>query len=100
MPSESDRLLIRQIRTGEQRAWEQLIDRYEGRLLAFAIRRLRERAPGLRQCCLRRRHVVMRQRLPACHEVHVVRKHGGQEIHEGEPQPVEEPLRSTLAEQV
>src|SRR5580692_7980841 len=44
MPSESDRLLIRQIRAGEQRAWEQLIERYEGRLLAFAIRRLRDRA--------------------------------------------------------
>jgi len=44
MSSESDRLLIRQIRAGEQRAWEQLISRYEGRLLAFAIRRLHDRA--------------------------------------------------------
>jgi len=44
MPSESDRLLIREIRSGDQRAWEQLINRYEGRLLAFAIRRLRDRA--------------------------------------------------------
>lgn len=44
MSSESDRLLIRQIRSGDQRAWEQLISRYEGRLLAFAIHRLRDRA--------------------------------------------------------
>lgn len=44
MPSESDKLLIREIRSGDQRAWQQLIDRYEGRLLAFAIRRLRDRA--------------------------------------------------------
>lgn len=44
MPSESDRLLVRQIRAGDERAWQQLIERYEGRLLAFAIRRLRDRA--------------------------------------------------------
>src|SRR3954452_17577996 len=44
MPSDSDRLLIQQIRTGDPRAWEQLIARYEGRLLAFAERRLRDRA--------------------------------------------------------
>lgn len=44
MPSESDRLLIKQIRQGDQRAWEQLIERYEGRLLAFAIRRIRDRS--------------------------------------------------------
>jgi RNA polymerase sigma-70 factor (ECF subfamily) len=44
MPSDSDRLLIQQIRTGDPRAWEQLITRYEGRLLAFAERRLRDRA--------------------------------------------------------
>jgi RNA polymerase sigma-70 factor (ECF subfamily) len=44
MPSESDRLLILDIRKGDQRAWEQLINRYEGRLLAFAIHRLRDRA--------------------------------------------------------
>ena len=44
MPSDSDRLLIQQIRTGDPRAWEQLIVRYEGRLLAFAERRLRDRA--------------------------------------------------------
>src|SRR5438270_12461233 len=44
MPSDSDRLLIQQIRTGEPKAWTQLIARYEGRLLAFAERRLRDRA--------------------------------------------------------
>src|SRR4051812_9399675 len=35
MPSDSDRLLIQQIRQGDPRAWETLISRYEGRLLAF-----------------------------------------------------------------
>jgi RNA polymerase sigma-70 factor, ECF subfamily len=44
MATESDRLLIRQIRGGDERAWEQLIERYEGRLLAFAIHRLRDRS--------------------------------------------------------
>src|SRR3954449_4821047 len=44
MPSESDRLLIQQIRQGDARAWEQLIGRYEGRLLAFVDRRLHDRA--------------------------------------------------------
>jgi RNA polymerase sigma-70 factor (ECF subfamily) len=44
MSSESDRLLIQQIRAGDQRAWKQLIERYEGRLLAFAIHRLRDRS--------------------------------------------------------
>ncbi len=44
MPSESDRLLIQQIRQGDPRAWDALIARYEGRLLAFVLRRLRDRA--------------------------------------------------------
>jgi RNA polymerase sigma-70 factor (ECF subfamily) len=43
MSSESDRLLIQQIRQGNQRAWESLIARYEGRLLAFVDRRLHDR---------------------------------------------------------
>jgi RNA polymerase sigma-70 factor, ECF subfamily len=42
MPSDSDRLLIQQIRQGDSRAWETLIARYEGRLLAFVQRRLRD----------------------------------------------------------
>src|SRR5687767_15983456 len=44
MASDSDRLLIQQIRQGDQQAWTQLIARYEGRLLAFAERRLRDRS--------------------------------------------------------
>src|SRR5262249_13318363 len=42
MPSDSDRLLIQQIRQGDPRAWDALIARYEGRLLAFVQRRLRD----------------------------------------------------------
>src|SRR5438067_5883334 len=44
MSSDSDRLLIQEIRQGDPRAWETLIGRYEGRLLAFVERRLRDRA--------------------------------------------------------
>src|SRR6202040_2608791 len=44
MPSDSDRLLIQQIRQGDTRAWDTLISRYEGRLLAFVQRRLRDRS--------------------------------------------------------
>src|SRR5881397_2651340 len=44
MPSESDRLLVQQIRRGDSQSWEHLIARYEGRLLAFVERRLRDRA--------------------------------------------------------
>ncbi|MFO0966538.1 MAG: RNA polymerase sigma factor [Gemmataceae bacterium] len=44
MPSDADRLLVEQIRRGEARAWETLITRYEGRLLAFVQRRLTDRA--------------------------------------------------------
>jgi RNA polymerase sigma-70 factor (ECF subfamily) len=44
MTSEGDRLLIKQIRQGDSKAWENLIVRYEGRLLAFVDRRLRDRA--------------------------------------------------------
>src|SRR3954462_7772942 len=44
MPYDSDRLLIQQIRQGDPRAWETLIARYEGRLLAFVERRLRDRS--------------------------------------------------------
>src|SRR6266568_7928673 len=44
MSSESDRLLVQQIRQGDTRAWEDLIARYEGRLLAFVKRRLHDRA--------------------------------------------------------
>ena len=44
MSSDTDRLLVQQIRAGDARAWEQLIARYEGRLLAFVDRRLHDRA--------------------------------------------------------
>ena len=44
MTSEGDRLLVQQIRDGDPRAWETLIARYEGRLLAFVQRRLHDRA--------------------------------------------------------
>ena len=44
MASDSDRLLIQGIRAGDSGAWEQLIARYEGRLLAFARQRLHDRA--------------------------------------------------------
>lgn len=44
MSSESDRLLVRQIGQGDPQAWADLIARYEGRLLAFVERRLRDRA--------------------------------------------------------
>jgi RNA polymerase sigma-70 factor (ECF subfamily) len=44
MSSESDRLLVQQIRQGSPRAWDDLIARYEGRLLAFVDRRLHDRA--------------------------------------------------------
>lgn len=36
--------LIEQIRTGDSSAWQELIDRFEGRLLAFVNSRLRNRA--------------------------------------------------------
>lgn len=42
--SPSDRLLVDRIRGGESEAWEQLIVRFEGRLLAFVESRLRSRA--------------------------------------------------------
>src|SRR5262245_14732348 len=44
MSNESDRVLIEQIRHGDSGAWDQLIARYEGRLLAFIDRRLHNRA--------------------------------------------------------
>jgi RNA polymerase sigma-70 factor (ECF subfamily) len=44
MSSESDRLLVRQIRDGDARSWDALIARFEGRLLAFVDRRLHDRA--------------------------------------------------------
>jgi RNA polymerase sigma-70 factor, ECF subfamily len=42
--SEIDGLLVERIRGGDEDAWCELIERYEGRLLAFAESRLRRRA--------------------------------------------------------
>jgi len=45
MPAENpERLMIASIRRGDPRAWEELIARYEGRLLAFVESRLGNRA--------------------------------------------------------
>lgn len=42
--SESDRLLIRQIREGIEDAWQTLVRKYEGRLMAFVEARIRDRS--------------------------------------------------------
>lgn len=42
--STADQLLVDQISEGEEQAWETLIGRYEGRLLAFVESRLRNRS--------------------------------------------------------
>src|ERR1700759_1457509 len=42
--TETDALLVRQGRAGDALAWRQLIERFEGRLLAFVDSRLRDRA--------------------------------------------------------
>lgn len=44
MASESDQLIVEQIKQGDGEAWSALINKYEGRLLAFVQRRLRNRA--------------------------------------------------------
>ncbi len=44
LPSQSDSLLIRRIRSAEAEAWNDLIGRFEGRLLAYVDSRLRNRA--------------------------------------------------------
>lgn len=41
--SEADRQLIQRIRAGDAQAWQQCIDQYEGRLLAYARTRLQDR---------------------------------------------------------
>jgi RNA polymerase sigma-70 factor, ECF subfamily len=42
--SEADRQLVERVRAGEAEAWQQCIDLYEGRLLAFARTRLQDRS--------------------------------------------------------
>jgi len=44
MNDSNDRTLLVAIRDGDQAAWQALIDRYEGRLIAFVDSRLRNRA--------------------------------------------------------
>ncbi len=44
MSPETDRLLVQLIRQGDAHAWDDLIARYEGRLLAFVDRRLHDLA--------------------------------------------------------
>ena len=43
-PSQSDGLLIRRIRSGDEDAWRELIGRFEGRLMAYVGSRLRNPA--------------------------------------------------------
>lgn len=44
MPTQTtDKLLVDNIRAGDSDAWQQLIDRYEGRLIAFVAARLNDR---------------------------------------------------------
>lgn len=43
-PSEADTYLVQQIRDGDPTAWQSLIDRYEGRLMAYTDSRIRNRA--------------------------------------------------------
>lgn len=42
--TDAEKLLIRQVRSGDAQAWRQLIERFEGRLLAFVDSRLRDRS--------------------------------------------------------
>jgi RNA polymerase sigma-70 factor (ECF subfamily) len=43
-PSEADAYLVGRIREGDTDAWQMLIDRYEGRLMAYTDSRIRNRA--------------------------------------------------------
>jgi RNA polymerase sigma-70 factor (ECF subfamily) len=43
-PSEADAFLVERIRDGDSDAWQTLIDRYEGRLMAYTDSRIRNRA--------------------------------------------------------
>jgi RNA polymerase sigma-70 factor, ECF subfamily len=41
---EADKALVARIRSGDEAAWQECIDRFEGRLMAFAISRLNNRS--------------------------------------------------------
>src|SRR5215210_3246343 len=43
-PSDAEKLVIAQVRAGDSRAWQQLIERYEGRLVAFVDSRIHDHA--------------------------------------------------------
>lgn len=45
-PSETDALLVERIRQRDENAWDELIARFEGRLLAFIESRTRHRSPA------------------------------------------------------
>lgn len=42
--TDSEQILVREVRGGDARAWHQLIERFEGRLLAFVDSRIHDRA--------------------------------------------------------
>jgi RNA polymerase sigma-70 factor (ECF subfamily) len=42
--TDAEKLLIRQVRAGDSQAWRQLIERFEGRLVAFVDSRIHDRA--------------------------------------------------------
>ena len=42
--TDAEKLLIRQVRAGDPQAWRQLIERFEGRLVAFVDSRIHDRA--------------------------------------------------------
>lgn len=44
LPTAADQLLVERIRQGDHQAWSDLIDRFEGRLLAYVETRIRDRA--------------------------------------------------------
>ena len=44
LTTDAEALLVRQVRDGDASAWRQMIERYEGRLLAFVDSRLRDRS--------------------------------------------------------
>ena len=44
MAAESDRLLVEQIRRGDTTAWQEMIDRYEGRIRAFVHKKIADPA--------------------------------------------------------
>ena len=71
-PVEADRLLVGRVRDGDEGAWKELIDRYEGRLLAFAESRLgqKQSAEDVVQECV----AYLQKRFNASVASHTVRE--------------------------